>query len=106
MKVVQLSSSVRAALDRVSKKDRKVCHDLLIEAIEDFDYEMVNSCMPTYSQLINSLRGAIKTLDVVLKCYDKGANPEHFAMMSRMDLADIDRKIGNVLNSRSFGTFN
>lgn len=67
-------------------------------AIKDFDGDMALRGMPSYSQLFASLKGAIATIDIILKAYDKGANPEHFAAMARLDVADIERKIGNLSN--------
>lgn len=72
--------------------------DSLFFAIKDFDGEMALQGMPGYSQLFASLKGAIATIDILLRAYDKGANPGHFAAMARLDVADIERKIGNLSN--------
>jgi hypothetical protein len=72
--------------------------DSLFFAIKDFDGEMALHGMPGYSQLFASLKNAVATIDIILKAYDKGANQEHFAAIARLDIADIERKIGNLSN--------
>lgn len=67
-------------------------------AIKGFDGDMSVIGMPSYSQLFASLKGAVATIDIILKAYDKEAKPEHFAAMARLDIADIERKIGKLSN--------
>lgn len=87
----QLAINLEAELKSVQADD-------LFCAIKDFDYDMAVQGMPSYSQLFASLKGAIATIDIILKAYDKGAKPEQFAAMARLDIADIERKIGNISN--------
>ena len=70
----------------------------LADEVYDIDFNLSRQGLPSFTQLSNSLRNAVATIDILLKHFYPDANPEHFASMARLDIADIERKLGQVLN--------
>lgn len=68
----------------------------ILAKVTQFDGDIALHGMPSYSQLARSLQQAVKTIDILLAAYDKGANPEHFAAIARLDLRDIELRIGDI----------
>lgn len=101
---IQLPARLQTKLNNLSRRAQE--KQKLAKRVDDFDYEMFIAGLPSYSQLAKSLRDALSTIDIILSAYDKGVNKDNFAMLARMDLADVEKKLGIDNGCQLGATFN